>query len=78
MKVWVCGRVIQSTPLGQIWDLMGVFSDEEKAMKACVRDNYFIGPTDLDQHLPEAPQVWPGAYYPLAEKPQEENHGTAK
>lgn len=51
-----------------VWEFHGVFDNEELALKACIRDNFFIGPVNLNQELPDEPENWPGCYFPKEEK----------
>jgi hypothetical protein len=74
ITAWICGKVIQETPLGQIWDFQGLYTSKDKAIEACKTKNHFIGPAVLNDPVPENQHEWPGAYYPLAEN-QEGTHG---
>jgi|GEM_PF-1264251 len=65
VMVWVAGR--DRGP--EQWDLLGVFTTEEKAIARCTRPaSDFIGPVRLNDPLPEDPTPWPGAYYPHLQK----------
>lgn len=61
--VWVAGQVINDE-LGQ-WEIIGVFSDEEKAVSACREPTDFVGPVKLDAIYPRESIDWAGAYYPV-------------
>jgi hypothetical protein len=65
-KVYVVGQFIKETEDGPVWEMQGVFSSEEKAVKACSdNDNYFVGPLNLDEELPHKRMIkWFVAYYP--------------
>lgn len=63
MRLWIVGKWHE----GAAWEFFGVFSSEEKAVAACVSPDMFIGPGELDVALAEAPEAWPGAYYPRPE-----------
>lgn len=47
-----------------MWEFMGIFEDEEKAVENCTTFKDFVGPIPLNKYLPEK-IVWPGAYYPI-------------
>jgi hypothetical protein len=64
MTYWICGKNIEEVESGIVWEIGGVFSSEEKAIKACTDKNYFIGPIELDQKLPDETTKWDGCYYP--------------
>lgn len=67
MNVYVVGRIRPGNNDGE-WELMGVFSTEEKALEAATLEGDFIGPTDLDFRWPEDRMSdWPGSYFPNAE-----------
>ena len=67
--VWIVGRVNEKPEEhnGHTWDLIGVCSSEDLAVQACGDDNYFIGPIELNELLPEESVPWPGLYYPAKE-----------
>lgn len=73
--VWVCGKwvgMIMGKPHPQsYWQLEGVFSLEIKALAACVTDNHFIAPIELDKTPTEECVSWPGLYYPRLETSKE-------
>jgi len=62
-KLFVVGEHLGEVSTGAIWDCVGVFDTEEKAVEACIKDNHFVGPLILNEaindHLP-----WEGCYYP--------------
>jgi len=60
MTLWMVGKIIDDPK----WEIMGVFSTEEKACSICKDENYFIGPLNLDEVLPDETIEWRGAYYP--------------
>lgn len=47
------------------WELCGVFSTREAALKMCLARDYFIGPVEMDEFLPVERTEWPGCEYPL-------------
>jgi hypothetical protein len=67
MRLWICGEGKEKTESGVVWELLGVFDSEEKAVAACTMPNHFVGPAELNQRLPDESSTWPGCYYPLAE-----------
>jgi len=50
-----------------MWEVMGIFEDEQKAVENCTAWNDFVGPISLNRALPERAE-WPGAYFPIAVK----------
>lgn len=66
MKLWLCGQLIgEFNQEGRsLWDFQGVFSDEAKADKACVDENYFIYSVVLDEEFPKEPIVPTEYRYP--------------
>lgn len=61
--LWVCGKILSGKD--DHWAIGGVFSTEEAAVAAChVEGEYFIGPIQLDQVIPDEPTDWQGAYIP--------------
>lgn len=62
MRLWIVGKWRHE---GEAWEFFGVFSSEEKALAACTSRDMFIGPAELDVALAEAPEPWPGCYYPI-------------
>lgn len=50
--------------LDAVVDLIGVFDTEEAALAACTQRHHFIGTLTLNERLPDAREVWPGAYFP--------------
>jgi len=58
---WVTGQF----RLLNVWEFVGVFSTEEKAVAACHNDCCFVAPAILDEQEPESPAEWEGLYYPL-------------
>lgn len=52
------------------WTFQGVYDSEEKAIQACLTEDYFIGPVGLNEPIPHERMAWPGAYFPLLENKQ--------
>lgn len=65
-QVWICGKTLDATAYG--WELMGVFTSEEKAVAACTELWHFVGPATLDERLPDESVAWAGCHYPLAKE----------
>ena len=64
MKLWVVGKIGLKNYLE--WQFEGVFDDEQKAIAACKDENYFVGPTTLNQEYDTEEAVdWVDAYYPI-------------
>jgi len=68
MKVYVVGKWIKRVDERVVWDIQGVFSTEEKAVAECKSPEWFVGPINLDESVPEENREWPGFYYPLDER----------
>lgn len=47
------------------WHFQGVFSNEQKAIKACITQDFFLAKVDLDIELPIEEIEYKYAYYPL-------------
>ena len=60
--VWVGVKVLSAD--GTKFEIMGVFSTEQRAKDACHLINYCIGPVEMNKVLPEKTMTWPGGYYP--------------
>lgn len=67
-ELWVCGKYLEQRDNGAVWEMQGVFSSEEKAVAACLTEDFFIGPVELDKAMPEERIVWYKAYYPKAKR----------
>lgn len=65
MTLYVVGQFRLHLPVGDVWDLQGVFSDRDKAVAACRNETYFLFPVELDAEAPDEPVVPPGLEYPL-------------
>jgi len=68
MKLWVTGKVLNPNEGSDKWEFVGVFDTAKKAEAACKDENYFIGPIELNDMLPDETVPWIDGYYPLAEK----------
>ena len=64
MTYWIVGKYKAETEEGAVWDAQGVFDTEEKAKKACIHNNYFIGPMELNELVTDKTIEWEGCYYP--------------
>ena len=64
-KLWIVGQHLGVEE--NDWEFGGVFDSEQKAIEACRDDNYFIGPTSLNEPHPHETAEWEGSYYPLLE-----------
>lgn len=61
-KVFIVGK---NKPGKDCWEFQGVFSTEEKALKACKgHRDYFVGPAIMDEVVTDDSIDWNGAYYP--------------
>jgi len=64
-QVWVVGRIHPEEHQFS-WEIVGVFSDRERARGACANRNDFVAPILLNVRLPEERVEWPEAVFPLA------------
>jgi hypothetical protein len=73
MKVWVVNRNVGRNGLD--WEFCGVFSTKDKALEACLNDDYWIGPAYLDEFDDTEETInWVGAWYPYLEEDPELYH----
>jgi hypothetical protein len=63
--VWLCGQYRSGDWPNSVWDVQGVFADEQAAIQACRNENYFVMPLNLNEILPDEPVMPPGFFYPL-------------
>ena len=68
-KLWVVGEVLNDSK--NEWLMVGVFDSEELAIMNALKDNYFIGPVELNQSFPMEECDWDGAYYPSQKRKDE-------
>lgn len=62
---YMVGKYIKETEFGNVWEVMGLFDSEEKALDVCKdHSKYFIGPLELNKQLPDKTVKWEGVYYP--------------
>ena len=61
--VYVVGKVDQDDD--KRWEFQGVFDSEEKAVKECKDEFYFVGPVNMNGSYPGYSVEWPETYYPL-------------
>ncbi len=66
-ELWVCGIFISQADRGVLWEVKGVYSTEDLAIKDCMDEYHFIGPLKLDEPLPAKREEWQGCYYPIGE-----------
>lgn len=71
MELWICGKYIKDPEQEKRWEFIGVYDSQDKAIKACIKESYFIGPAKLNESLPDDEDDWDGAYYPLLEEANE-------
>lgn len=60
--VYIVGKINPSN--SREWEFEGVFSSQERAEKACLDRNYFIGPAVINRICEKVTVRWPDAYYP--------------
>ena len=66
-EVWVCGQVRAETEEGPVWDLQGIFVNKDSAKKSCIKENYFIGKTEIEKLVPEEQIHFKESKFPLLE-----------
>lgn len=59
------GRMSPDEFAGVAWELAGVFSTREAAVRMCRGRDFFVGPVEMDTFLPVERTEWPGCEYPL-------------
>lgn len=64
MRVWIVGKVNKKNH--KQWEFQGVYDDEQKAIDVCEDEFWFIGPAQMNTHIPTETVDWPGAFYPKA------------
>lgn len=67
MEYWIVGENRNCSDCKAGWGFIGVFNNKQKAIDACIKDNYFIGPALLNEAFPDEPFPWPDSYYPRLE-----------
>ena len=66
MELWLVGQFIEENAQGIMWEFQGIFNSEDKAIKACKDEDYFIVPADMNKEIPkDTVYNWPGLKYPL-------------
>ncbi len=68
MKLWIVGQYKSGIGKEIRWEMQGVFSTKEKAIKACRNYKYFIGSEILDQEIPDETTTFKDFEYPLEAK----------
>lgn len=70
-RLFIVGKNCEDDPRAKVgaarWEFIGVFSDEAKAVAACLSYRYFVGPATLDVALSDGSIEWTGAFYPIIE-----------
>lgn len=61
--VFLVCKTIAETPNGNVMEVMGAFLSESEAVANCRLDEW-IGPLQIGARMTDAPEDWPGAYYP--------------
>ncbi len=63
-QYYYVGKNIAETPQGVVSEIIGTFSSEDKTIKACISDDYFICPLALDMAAPDETVKCKGFRYP--------------
>jgi hypothetical protein len=61
VKLWLAGRSADD----EEWEVLGIYTTEERAVARCVRGCDFVWPTEADVDFPEETEEMPEAYFPL-------------
>jgi hypothetical protein len=69
MKLFIVGKVVKRLDEGAVWEFQGVFGDKKLAERQCIDENWFVGPVNLDEELPDSKTDWPDGYYPKQIEP---------
>jgi hypothetical protein len=64
MRLWVVGKIRKQEPWNSCWEFQGVFDNKNKAIKACLNENYFIAPATLNKIISDKRTAWPNLIYP--------------
>ncbi len=60
MTLFLVGRIVDDAP----WEVLGIYVEEEAAVRRCHTDRDFVAPVELDRDAPEERMEWPGARFP--------------
>lgn len=64
-EYFVVGKFIEQLENGAVWDFAGLFDDKKLAVKACITEDYFVAPVELNKELPKEQIYWPDIFYPM-------------
>jgi len=68
--VWVMGSAVAITvDGGMVWEVNGIYWNEQVAAMKCTKPNQFIAPISVNQEPILQSMEWPGSYYPLEKDP---------
>ena len=72
-KVWIVGKYLCDGKIGGTvaWELIGVYNVVTDAIAKCTTEKHFVGPVTIGVKMPEHPNEWPDAFYPLVEDSDE-------
>ena len=62
--VWVAIENIEEIKEKVVFSIIGVFSSQERAIKACTKRTHGYGPLRINEILPEKNMNWPWFAYP--------------
>lgn len=65
MKLWVAGRLVCNATEGAVWELLGIYDDELRAVARCTTTNDFVAPVGLNEDAPEPMTYFPEVRYPV-------------
>jgi hypothetical protein len=63
--VYVVGRFFGLLDSNAAWEIIGIFDDEDEAVRQCRNEDDFVGPIELNKVNHKEKEPWPGCYYPL-------------
>ena len=64
-KYFIVGKFIERLENGAVWDFGGLFDDKKLAVKACITEDYFVAPAELNIELIKEQTDWPDLFYPM-------------
>jgi hypothetical protein len=64
MTVYVVGKVIEEVETGQVWELHGIYDNENDAVNRCLDNTYFVGSIGINKELPVEREECTEAYFP--------------
>lgn len=63
MDLWLVGYWPEEQ-LEPLWEVVGIYDSEEKALENCLNWQYFLAPIKLNYTVPKEVVEWPGLRFP--------------